>query len=297
MKVAPTSGGFASIRPVDVDQARARVPHAFRGPLHRVVLRWGLSLAALAYLVHLAILFQITPGHLWDGITRQNGVLVILRQMVDWRDWEGWLYGDIFNALGQTVAMSVVGTLAAAIVAVPLGFLSARNVVPSWILRFGFRRISDTLRGVDQIVWALVFVRAVGLGPLAGVLAIFVAEVGTLAKLYGEAIEAADRRQVEGVRATGAGRLAVMRFGVLPQVLPIMLSQALYEFESNTRTATILGLVGAGGIGLAISQRIAALYWDQVAFILILVVITVMIIDWVSKRLRQRIIGGAERRS
>jgi membrane dipeptidase len=138
--------------------------------------------------------------------------------------------------------------------------------MPLAIVRQGVRRILDMLRGIDQLVWGLVFVRAVGLGPLAGVLAIFISDLGTLSKLYSEAIENIDRKQVEGVRATGAGPFAVIRYGYLPQVLPVFISQSLYFWESNTRSATILGIVGAGGIGMILIERFRASLYDQVAF-------------------------------
>jgi phosphonate transport system permease protein len=152
------------------------------------------------------------------------------------------------------------------------------------MFRFLTRRVFDVFRGLDQLIWALVFVRAMGLGPIAGILAIFVSDTGVLAKLYSEAIENAERGQVDGIRSTGAAKLMTLRLGVLPQVLPVMLSQALYQLESNSREATILGLVGAGGIGLRLSERIQINAWDQVAYIVVLILITVAAIDFVSKR-------------
>jgi len=145
---------------------------------------------------------------------------------------------------------------------------------------------------VDQLIWALAYVRAVGLGPLAGVLAIATADIAVLAKLYAEAIENAEKRQAEGIAAAGGSPTLVMRFGILPQVAPIMLGHALYFFESNARSASILGVVGAGGIGLQIAERIRVRNWDEVAFIIILMVVMVMAIDWLSQRLRRRLIGG-----
>ncbi|HEU0201659.1 MAG TPA: phosphonate ABC transporter, permease protein PhnE [Burkholderiaceae bacterium] len=188
--------------------------------------------------------------------------------------------------------MAFVGTFAAAVLAVPLGALCAKNVVADRIARMLFRRSSDVLRGVDQLIWALIFVRAVGLGPLAGVLAIILSDTGTLAKLYSEAIENVERKQIEGVRACGAGRLLAIRFGILPQVLPVILSNALYLFESNTRSATILGIVGAGGIGFYLSDRIRTLHWDEASFILLLILVSVYLIDMLSKRIRLRLIRG-----
>jgi len=144
---------------------------------------------------------------------------------------------------------------------------------------------------VDQLIWALAFVRAVGLGPLAGLLAITAAEICVLAKLFAEAIENADPRQPESVLAAGGSRLLAIRFGLLPQVAPVLLAQVLYSFESNTRSAAILGVVGAGGIGLQIAERIKVRYWDEVSFIIILILITVAAIDFLSARVRRKLIA------
>ncbi|MEJ0020483.1 MAG: phosphonate ABC transporter, permease protein PhnE [Acetobacteraceae bacterium] len=212
--------------------------------------------------------------------------------MVDWSDFANWDHVEILKSMLETVTMAFLGTLLASVVALPLGFLGARNVIPSAVFRFFTRRVFDVFRGLDQLIWALVFVRAMGLGPIAGILAIFVSDTGVLAKLYSEAIENAERGQVDGVRSTGAGWLMTLRLGVLPQVLPVMLSQALYQLESNSREATILGLVGAGGIGLRLSERIQINAWDQVAYIIVLILVTVAVIDFVSKRIRTRLIMG-----
>jgi phosphonate transport system permease protein len=148
----------------------------------------------------------------------------------------------------------------------------------------------DGLRGVDQLIWALIFVRAVGLGPLAGIMAIFISDIGTLTKLFSESIENIDRRQMEGLRASGAKSVQTLRFAVMPQVLPMFLSSALYLFESNVRSATILGIVGAGGIGFQLSDRIRAHHWEEACFILIVILVAVASIDMLSKRLRMAII-------
>ena len=282
---------FARIRPIDVDHARAAMPRAFGRPLGERAVRAALLLLAAGYLGYLLWTFDFSPARLYEGLVSPNGLFVIAGQMVSWHGMAEWQYGEIFTALGQTVAMAFIGTLLASLIAIPLGFLGARNIMPIGFLRFGFRRLFDGLRGVDQLIWALVFVRAVGLGPLAGILAICVSDIGSLSKLYAEAIETAEKKQIDGVRSTGASNLAVLRFGVLPQAMPLFLSQALYFFESNTRSATILGIVGAGGIGLQISERIKILAWDQVAFILVLVLITVAVIDTLSKWLRLKLIG------
>jgi phosphonate transport system permease protein len=201
----------------------------------------------------------------------------------------GWLW-EFSYAMLQTLAMAFLGTLLASLAAVPLGFLGARNVVPQWMFHFGLRRIFDGIRGVDALLWALIFVNVVGLGPFAGVMAIAVSDTGTLAKLFAEAIEHVDRQPLDGVRASGANGLQVMRFGILPQVLPVLLSHILYFFESNTRSATILGVVGAGGIGLQLADRIRVNNWDEVGFLLMMILLTVSLIDQLSKTIRRRFI-------
>ena len=217
---------------------------------------------------------------------------MILGLRVDWSQFATWDHVEILKSMLETVTMAFLGTLLASVLALPLGFMGARNVIPSTVFRFLTRRVFDVFRGLDQLIWALVFVRAMGLGPIAGILAIFVSDAGVLAKLYSEAIENADRGQVEGIRSTGARRPMTLRLGVLPQVLPVMLSQTLYQLESNSREATILGLVGAGGIGLRLSERIQINAWGQVAYIVVLILITVSLIDFVSKRIRARLIMG-----
>ncbi|WP_043364715.1 phosphonate ABC transporter, permease protein PhnE [Belnapia sp. F-4-1] len=271
----------------DVAAWRARMPGAFGGgPRGRVLAGLG-WLGFLLWLGWALWHFDVSPQRLWNGLA---GLATILRLMVPPSPGELWV--DILQGLAESVAMAFLGTFIAAVIAVPLGFLGAGNVVTNTLFRFSLRRVFDGFRGIDQLIWALAFVRAVGLGPLAGVLAIATADVAVLAKLNAEAIENAERRQVEGITAAGGGFLARLRFGVLPQVLPVMLAQALYFFESNTRSAAILGVVGAGGIGLQISERIRVRHWDEVAFIILLMVATVAAIDWLSARLRRRLIGG-----
>lgn len=207
----------------------------------------------------------------------------------------GW-FGDFCEGILETLGMAFFGTLFAALFALPFGFLGARNVVSNFLIHFSLRRSFDCLRGVDTLIWALIFVNVVGLGPFAGILAIIVSDMGTFAKLFAEAIENIDRKQVEGVRASGASEVEVVRFGILPQVVPVILSQTLYYFESNTRSATILGIVGAGGIGLQLSDRIRVNNWDEACLIIIMILITVSIIDHLSKLIRLRVIQAQEYR-
>jgi phosphonate transport system permease protein len=273
---------------VDVAAWRERMPEAFGASPGRRAARIAGGALFFAWLAGALWWFGFSPVRLWNGL---SGLGTILRLMVPPSPGEMWL--DILRGLAESVAMAFLGTFVAALLAVPLGFLGAGNVVTNALLRFSLRRFFDGMRGVDQLIWALTYVRAVGLGPLAGVLAIATADIAVLAKLYAEAIENAERKQVEGVVAAGGGGLARLRFGLLPQVLPVMLAQALYFFESNTRSAAILGVVGAGGIGLQIAERIRVRYWDEVAFIILLMIATVALIDWISGRLRRRLIGGA----
>jgi phosphonate transport system permease protein len=282
---------LAAITPSDIAAERARRPGAFGIPPRTRALHWIIGLALLAYLLYLHWLFDFS--RVFSDLPR---VWIILRLMLDWSHFAEWDHAELLRSMVETVAMAYLGTMMAALIAVPLGFLGARNIVPQRIFRFCTRRLFDGFRGLDQLIWALVFVRAVGLGPIAGILAIFVADTGVLAKLYAEAIENTDRKQVEGIHSTGAGGVAALRFGILPQVLPVMISQALYQIESNSREATILGLVGAGGIGLRLSERIQINAWDQVAYLIVLILITVALIDGLSRALRLRLIGNPDQK-
>lgn len=266
---------------------RARMPAAFGpGPMQRGLRFLGLALF-LVWFIGTLWYFDFSPARLWNGLSGLGKIIVL---MIPPSPGELWV--EIMKGMAESVAMAFLGTFLAALVAIPLGFMGARNVVTVTLLRFSFRRVLDGVRGVDQLIWALAFVRAVGLGPLAGVLAIFISDIGVLSKVYAEAIENAEKRQAEGVTAAGGGRLLGIRFGLLPQVAPVMLAQALYFFESNTRSASILGVVGAGGIGLQIAERIRVRHWDEVAFIIILMIITVAAIDWISGRIRRRLINA-----
>ena len=190
------------------------------------------------------------------------------------------------QALGETLAIALLGTLLAAILAFFASFLAARNVVPIGLARFSMRRGFDTIRGIDTLVWALIWINVVGLGPFAGVLAIATSDFGALGKLFSEALETVDKRPAESIRAAGGARIAEIRFGLLPEVLPVIAGQILYFIESNTRSATIIGIVGAGGIGLHLAEQIRTLEWGRVSFIVLMVLAAVAAIDFVSSRLR-----------
>ncbi|RVI93489.1 phosphonate ABC transporter, permease protein PhnE [Sinorhizobium medicae] len=203
-----------------------------------------------------------------------------------------WQHLDVWTKLLQTVVMAFVGTLFASFIAFPLCFLAARNITPSRITNQVVKRFFDFLRSVDMFIWALFFTRAFGPGPLAGMSAIFFTDTGTLGKLYSEALENIDDKQREGVKSVGAAPVAVQRFGVLPQVLPVFASQALYFWESNTRSATIIGAVGAGGIGLKLWEAMRTNSdWENVAYMVLLILIVVFVFDSISNICRSRLMG------
>lgn len=198
---------------------------------------------------------------------------------------------EIIQGMLETLAIAFLGTLIASILAFFIGFLAARNVIHLPPLHFAVRRFLDGIRSVDAIIWALIFVNGLGLGPFAGILAIAVYDTGTLSKLYGEAIENVDEKPIEGIRSTGGNWFEVLRYGYTPQVLPVMISNSLYFLESNTRSSTIVGFVGAGGIGLILFDRARTYNWDQVAFIILAIIGAVYLIDLISRMIRKRVIG------
>jgi phosphonate transport system permease protein len=198
----------------------------------------------------------------------------------DFSDWRFYLEETII-----TISMGVWGTLMAAIAAIPLSVLASKNVSPVWIVQ-PIRRILDAMRAINEIVFALIFVVAVGLGPFAGVLALFVHTAGTLGKLFSEAVEAIDPGPVEGIRATGANRIQEITYGIIPQVMPLWTSYILYRFESNVRSASVLGIVGAGGIGVSLYQSFQAFQYQKVCAILMILIAATTTIDFLSSKLR-----------
>ncbi|MGD0723518.1 MAG: phosphonate ABC transporter, permease protein PhnE [Roseiarcus sp.] len=270
-------------------EIEARYSAAFAADLGRRA--WTIGAAALVVglfvfgLARLDIPWRAIPAGL--GRLGEFAALMLPPSFGTWARLSLYLTG-----LAQTLAIAFLGTLTAAALALPFGFLAARNVMPDMIAHFAVRRVLDTLRAVDTLIWALIWINVVGLGPFAGILAIMTSDFGAFGKLFSEAIEATDSRAVEGVASTGGGRLHSVRFGLLPQALPVFLSQALYFFESNTRSATIIGIVGAGGIGASLYEEIQQNEWPRVAFLVLMILVTVAAIDMVSSRLRTAIIGG-----
>jgi phosphonate transport system permease protein len=202
----------------------------------------------------------------------------------DFSQWE--LY---FEQIVVTIQIALWGTFLAVVAAVPFGLLAARNVAPVWIVQ-PVRRLMDLFRSINELVIATLFIVAVGLGPFAGVMALAVHTTGVLAKLFSEAVEAIEPGPVEGVRATGASRVQEVIWGVVPQVLPLWTSFALYRFESNARSSTVLGIIGAGGIGALLMQNIRSFSYERTAAIVILMVVAVIIIDTLSQAIRKRLV-------
>ena len=198
----------------------------------------------------------------------------------DFSYWKTYLEDTLI-----TVSMGIWGTLLAAIAASPLSVLASENVCPVWIVQ-PTRRVLDAMRAINEIVFALVFVVAVGLGPFAGVMALFIHTTGVLGKLFSEAVEAIEPGQVEGVRATGASKIQEIIFGIIPQVIPLWTSFTLYRFESNVRAASVLGIVGAGGIGVSLYQSFQSFDYGKVCAILIILILATSIIDTISAKLR-----------
>jgi phosphonate transport system permease protein len=246
----------------------------------------GLIAASLATYVVGLFSLDMSPLRIWYGLGQLGTILVLM--VPPTAGGHFWLY---LSALGQTLSIAFFGTVLAALLALPFGFLAARNVMANRLLHMLTRRSLDTIRSVDTLIWALIWINVVGLGPFAGALAIASSDFGALAKLMSESIETADRKPIEGVVASGGGKLLSIRFGIVPQILPVYASQLLYFFESNTRSATIIGIVGAGGIGLHLYEQIRVLEWGQAAFLILMVLVTVAAIDFVSQRLRAAIIG------
>ncbi|WP_293078415.1 phosphonate ABC transporter, permease protein PhnE [Okeania sp. SIO3B5] len=198
----------------------------------------------------------------------------------DFSDWKIYLEDTII-----TISMGLWGTILAAIFAVPFSILASENMSPIWIVQ-PIRRILDAMRAINEVVFALIFVVAVGLGPFAGVLALFVHTAGTLGKLFSEAVESIEPGPVEGIRATGASKIQEIIFGVIPQVMPLWTSFVLYRFESNVRSASVLGIVGAGGIGVSLYQSFGSFLYQKVCAILIILILATSIIDLLSAKLR-----------
>ena len=276
------------------DIERARLAEAYPDIFRPSLFKRMQSVAIIGALVGLFLFGMVWLGFSFEKLaTGVSRLGVIIGLMLP--PSPGNLLHLYLKGLAETLAIAFLGTLLGAILAFPLAFIAAKNVVGQRIVHFLSRRFLDTIRGVDTLIWALIFINVVGLGPFAGILAVAISDVGSFGKLFSEAIETADTKPVDGVTSTGGSALHQIRFGIVPQVLPVILSQVLYYFESNTRSATVIGIVGAGGIGLYLSNEINQQNWDHVSFIILMILATVAAIDYVSGRARFAIIGQSAR--
>ncbi|WP_439521123.1 phosphonate ABC transporter, permease protein PhnE [Marivita sp.] len=281
-----------TMTPDQIASARTRMPLVFQAPLEVRLRRTALWVFFISLFIWCLYDFNITPARIWEGLARFGTVASFMFPPHVWDNWES--FSEILNGLGETLAIAFLGTVLGAVFAFPLSFLGAKNINRLNVLRLGTRRGYDIIRAFETLILALIFIRAFGLGPLPGILAIAVSEIGTFAKLFSEAIENTSEKPVEGVKASGGSRLQQIRFGVMPQVNPVILSILLYNFESNVRSGTILGIVGAGGIGFLLSDRIAAYKWDEAWSIIFLIIAMVYVIDWLSGLIRAKLIGKTD---
>ena len=277
---------MSKLPPPDSDDLRARYPALFERPASARLATPLMLLGAFGIFAFGLVHLGFSPARMLSGL-HQLGWITMMMIPPD----PGSSLPLYLRALGETLSIALLGTTLAAVFALPVTHLAAKNIVPTNFIRFPVRRFLDSIRGVDTLIWALVWINVVGLGPFAGVLAITVSDFGAFGKLFSEAIEGADQKQVEGIRASGGGPLHEIRFGLLPQVLPVIAGQVLYFIESNTRSATIIGIVGAGGIGLQLAEQIRVLEWQKVSFLILMILVAVAAIDWISGKLRFAIIG------
>lgn len=281
-----------TVTPQQIAEARSRVPLAFRAPLGVRLRRYALWVFLVGLFCWCLYDFNFSLARIWEGLGRFSSVASFMFPPYVWTSWSE--FSEILNGLGETLAIAFLGTVLGAVVAFPVSFLGAKNVNRLNWLRMSTRRGYDVIRAFETLILALIFIRAFGLGPLAGILAIAVSEIGTFAKLFSEAIENTSNKPVEGVKASGGSRLQQIRFGIAPQVNPVIISILLYNFESNVRSGTILGIVGAGGIGFLLSDRIAAYRWGEAWSIIFLIIAMVYVIDWLSGLIRKRLIGKTD---
>ena len=247
---------------------------------------WKTSVVWALVLLTLAWAWQGAEMRPLDLIRDADNMRIYAREFFppNFHDWRIYLHEMVI-----TLHIALWGTVLAIVAAVPLGLLSAHNVAPPWVHQ-PVRRLMDLCRSINEMVFAMLFIVAVGLGPFAGVLALFVHTTGTLAKLFSEAVEAIDERPVEGIRAMGGHKLAEVVYGIFPQVMPLWLSYSLYRFESNVRSASVVGMVGAGGIGVVLYEVIRGFQYAQTCAVLLMLAITVTVIDMFSAWLRKRFI-------
>lgn len=263
------------------ERALAAAPKALQPRALDRLKRGALLVGALAAFIAMCLDLQLAPETLFTGLDKLGRFARAALPPTD-----GGELPRILKALAETFAMAFAGTVLAVLAALPIGVLGAKTVVAQPVLHFAFRRGLDWFRGVPTLVWALILVSAFGLGPYAGVIALALADIPNLAKLFSEAIENCDEKPMEGVRSAGVSPLMALRYGLAPQVTPVMTSQSLFFLEGNFRNAAVLGIVGAGGIGFELEERIRIFAFDEVAFIILLYMVCVAVLDTGSQRLR-----------
>ena len=245
------------------------------------------AIVALVIVLALGLGFGPADVERWTYLfTDASNMAIFLSDFLtpNFEDWQKYL-----SKMYETICIAVWGTVLSVIVGVPCGLLSSSNIAPAWVVQ-PMRRLMDAARAINELVFAILFVAAVGLGPFAGVMALFIHNLGIIAKLFSEAVEAIDPRPVEGIRATGASKLQEIIYGVIPQVMPLWTSYSLYRFETLVRSATVLGIVGAGGIGFTFYESFRGFQYDKAAAVIIVVIVSVTMIDILSSFLRKRLI-------
>ncbi len=262
------------------------VPAAIEIPTEPLRTKVVKTLAAVAGVAALAYSYRYLELNPQDLFRYRSNMLSYAKGFLspEFTYWE-----QIVRQMFVTIQIAVWGTLLAIGFSVPLGLLSSSNLVPRSVYQ-PVRRLMDAARAINEMIFAMLFIAAVGLGPMAGILALFVHTTGTLSKLFSEAVEAIDPRPVEGIRATGASALEDVVYGVVPQVLPLWISYSLYRFEANVRSASVVGMVGAGGIGMLLWDAIRGFQYGSTAAMLIVIVVTVTLVDLGSSLLRKRYI-------
>lgn len=288
---APRAGGQRADRAAQrayeremIARAKAIAPDVLDPPIARRLVRALVVGGVLLAIAALAALLDVDATAFAKG---GDNLVRFLAMMA--RPNDGGMPERIYSALLQTFAMAVLATAIALVIALPLGSVASRTVVRNGPVHFALRRMLDVMRGIPALVWALILVSALGLGPIAGVIALALADIPFLSKFFAEALENVDERPRDAVRAAGGGGFADLRYAVAPQTAPVMASQTLYVLEANFRAAAILGIVGAGGIGFELEERIRIFAFDQVSYILIVYVVCVMALDFVSAAIRRRL--------
>ncbi|AOM83952.1 phosphonate ABC transporter, permease protein PhnE [Salisediminibacterium beveridgei] len=262
------------------------LPPVKKRPLRVIFRNWGIAIALIALYTWTFSGIGIDWSRIFSEQTSGNLSRVIPQLFSP--DWSS--SGQALSLMGETLAMAYAGTFLAAIVAIPFGFLAAKNMVRNRGLNAASRLSLDAIRAFPEIMLALIFVSAVGPSAFAGVLAIAIGSIGMLGKLYAEVIESIDMKTIESLKANGANQTQTLFYGVIPQVIPECLSYAIYRYEIDVRSSTVLGIVGAGGIGMMIQIATMNRNWDEVGMALLVIIAVVTFIDYVSSWIRKRIV-------